>query len=75
MCFALGCFMDGLVLCLPHELGQRQGSRHYKKETHPVLLETILGAEKTVFHTQLQACGTLQGSCIIVTIDSKTLSL
>lgn len=67
--------MDGLMLSLPHGLGQRQGSRRHQKETHPVLLETILGAEKAVFHAQLQAGGTLQGFRFIVTVDSETRSL
>lgn len=52
--------MDGLMLSLPHELGQRQGSPSpSKEETHPVRLEAILGAEKAVFHAQLQTSRTL----------------
>lgn len=67
--------MDGLVLSLSHILSQWQGLRHHQKKTHPVLLETILGAEKAVFHAHFQAGGALQGFRLIVTVDSPTLSL
>ena len=43
------------------------------RETYPVLLEAILGAEEAALNTQAQALGTLEGAGIVFAVGTNAL--
>lgn len=45
-----------------------------KKCTHPIPLETILGAEEAVFHPELEARRTLEGARIVIAVATHALT-